>query len=161
MCWQNGKWIDCTGGKQFNNQGQIVEKTITQKISSATAAAAAVITGKAITCPDDIKRQRLKICAECEHIKRLNALPKGAPVAIGDTCSLCGCYLKGNRVTSLLSLDFCKTCYAGTPEFVCPLTDENGKPTPKWGFEFGEFELNRQPETVEELSENLIEEKDL
>lgn len=137
--------------------GAKMEKTFIQKVASATKAATAVLNGTAFAVDDKIKNQRLKICADCEHIKRLNALPKGASVAIGDTCSLCGCYLKGNRVTSLLSLDFCKVCYAGTPEFVCPLQDENGNHTPKWGFEFGEFELNRQPETVEELSE----EKDL
>ena len=137
--------------------GAKMEKTLIQKLASAGKAAAAVLNGTAFPVDDKVKNQRLKICADCEHIKRLNALPKGAAVAIGDTCSLCGCYLKGNRVTSLLDLNFCKVCYAGTPEFVCPLQDENGNPTPKWGFEYGEFELNRQPETVEELNE----EKDL
>lgn len=121
-----------------------------QKVQTATKAAVAVLNGTAFAVDEKIKNQRLKICSDCEHIKRLNALPKGASVAIGDTCSLCGCYLKGNRVTSILSLDFCKTCYAGTFEFVCP--------EQKWGFEFGEFSLENQ--AVEKV-ENLSEEKDL
>lgn len=133
-------------------------KTFIQKVASAGKAAVAVLNGTAFAVDEKIKNQRLKICSECEHIKRLNALPKGASVAIGDACSLCGCYIKGNRVTSLLSLDFCKVCYAGTPEFVCPLQDENGNPKPKWGFEYGEFSLeNQTAENAEELSE----EKDL
>ena len=134
------------------------KKRFLQKVASATKAAAAVLNGTAFAVDEKIKNQRLKICAECEHIKRLNALPKGASVAIGDTCSLCGCYLKGNRVTSILSFDFCKVCYGGTHEFVCPLTDESGKPTPKWGFEYGEFSLETQ---AAETVENLSEEKDL
>lgn len=128
-----------------------------QKVKTATKAAVAVLNGTAFAVDEKIKNQRLKICAECEHIKRLNALPKGASVAIGDTCSLCGCYLKGNRVTSILDLNFCKVCYAGTPEFVCPLKDDDGKPTPKWGFEYGEFSLENQ---AAENVENLIKEKD-
>lgn len=124
-----------------------------QKVKTATKAAVAVLNGTAFAVDEKIKNQRLKICSECEHIKRLNALPKGASVAIGDICGLCGCYLKGNRVTSLLSLDFCKVCYGGTPEFVCPLQDEKGNHTPKWGFEYGEFPLeNQATDTVEELS---------
>ena len=133
---------------------EMENKTFIQKIESATKAAVAVLNGTAFVVDEKVKNQRLKICADCEHIKRLNALPKGASVAIGDTCSLCGCYLKGNRVTSLLRLNFCKVCYSGTAEFVCPLIDENGNPTPKWGFEYGEFSLeNQAAETVENLSE--------
>ena len=141
---KNGDYYDCNQNKP----------KFVQKVKTATKAAVAVLNGSAFAVDEKIKNQRLKICAECEHIKRLNALPKGAPVAIGDTCSLCGCYLKGNRVTSLLSIDFCKVCYGGTAEFVCPLQDDDGNPTPKWGFEYGEFPLkNQAAETVENLSE--------
>lgn len=147
MCIDNkGRYYDC-GNKP----------AVMQKVKTATKAAVAVLNGTAFAVDDKVKNQRLKICADCDYIQRLNALPKGAAVAIGDTCSLCGCYLKGNRVTSLLSLEFCKVCYGGTPEFVCPLTDENGNPTPKWGFEYGEFSLKNQ---AAENVENLSEEKD-
>lgn len=145
---KNGDYYDCNQNKT----------KFVQKVKTATKAAVAVLNGTAFAVDEKIKNQRLKICSDCEHIKRLNALPKGAPVSIGDVCDICECWLKGNRVTNLINLDFCKTCYAGTPEFVCPLTDENGNPTPKWGFEYGEFSLeNQAAENVEELSE----EKDL
>ena len=145
---KNGDYYDCNQNKP----------KFVQKVKTATKAAVAVLNGTAFAVDEKIKNQRLKICSECEHIQRLNALPNGASVAIGDTCWICGCYLKGNRVTSLLSLDFCKVCYGGTPEFVCPLTDDDGNPTPKWGFEFGEFSLENQ---AAENIENLSEEKDL
>ena len=46
----------------------------------------------------------------------------------------------------------------GNDNIICPLIDENGKHTPKWGFEYGEFPLENQ---AAENVENLSEEKDL
>ena len=97
-----------------------------QKIKTATKAAVSVIKGEAIAAPPEIIKQRLEFCANCDKVKRKNNLPKGADIAIGDYCGICGCYLKGNKVTDFMNIQFCKVCFIGE-NFQCPLK--------KWGDE--------------------------
>ena len=123
--------------KKFNQNGEIVIKNksnTVEKVVGFTKAAVSVLNGSSYLAPTDIKKQRLLICANCDEIKRVHNLPKGADIAIGDKCGICGCYLKGNSVFNMFSVEFCKTCYIGE-EFACPLK--------KWGFEL-EFLTNKK-----------------
>ena len=94
MCWQNGKWIDCTGGKQFNNQGVIVERNIKEKAASVVNAAADFFAKKTAKADDKTYKQRLSRCSNCDYLKRRQNLPKGVDLSIKDSCFVCGCFLK-------------------------------------------------------------------
>ena len=118
---RNGDYYNCNGNKP----------NFVQKVKNASQAAISVLTGKAQIAPPEIRKQRLEICAECDKIKRKNNLPKGADVAIGDYCEICGCYIKGSKLTDWLKTDFCKVCFIGK-DFQCPLK--------KWGEELGKFD---------------------
>ena len=138
MCFdRNGKYVNCGGGS-------IIKSSLTQQIQTVTKAAVSVLTGKAQSAPPEIRKKRLEICAECDKIKRKNNLPKGADVAIGDYCDICGCYLKGSKLTDWLKTDFCKVCFIGK-DFVCPLK--------KWGYEFGKFDEENEKDLQNESEE--------
>lgn len=136
--------MGCGCNKGQTNMQNEVKASITEQVASVTKAVAAVITGNATPCPENIIEERLKICAECDNIARLNQLPKGAAVAIGDRCGECGCYLKGSRVTNLFKINFSKVAFIGK-DFVCPLE--------KWGYEFGKFDDENEKDLSNESEE--------
>ena len=131
---KNGDYYDCNQNKP----------KFVQKVTNAGKAAISVLTGKAQIAPPEIRKNRLEICAECDKIKRKNNLPKGADVAIGDYCDICGCYLKGSKLTDWLKTDFCKVCFIGV-NFQCPLK--------KWGEELGKFDEENEKDLQNESEE--------
>ena len=42
-------------------------------------------------CDKEQVKERLSSCANCEKLVRINKLPLGADVSIGDRCGSCGC----------------------------------------------------------------------
>ena len=125
--------------KQFNDKGQIVERSLIEK----TISFAGAMVEEATPCPKDEQKKRLLICSFCDFLNRFNQLPKGADVSNKDTCIICGCYL------------FKKSAQIGK-KWNCPLIFWDFKNFNEFNQALADFEKNKSEKVKGEILSFII-----